>query len=109
MEKYYLVEKVKHRFMIDASNLNIVKQKRKDLEMLSSEVIKPKEIGVKLDEKGKICCTDNEYKIKEINKEKANKILEDMKRNYFLWQDYMSGSENRASSHLIGKNNERLY
>lgn len=109
MEKYYLVEKVKNRFMIDSFNLNIVKQKRKDLEMLSSEAIKPKEIGVKLDEKGKIYCTDKNYKIKEITKEKASKILNDMDKNYSLWQNYMSNPEDKGSSHLTGPNCEVLY
>lgn len=100
MEKYYLVEKVKDRFMIDAFNINVVKQKKGKLEMLSSKVIKPKQIGAKLDEKGKIYCTDNKYKIKEITKEKASKVLKDREINYSLWQNHMSNYEDKGSPHL---------
>lgn len=108
MEKYYLVEKVKERFMIDAWNINVIKQKEGKLEMLSSKKIKPKEIGVKLSKKGEIFCEDNDYEIREISEKQANLTLESMKRNYGLWQSYMSSSEDEASSHLGGMG-EMLY
>ncbi len=109
MEQYYLVERIKECFMVDAFNLNIIKQTEGKLEMLSSEVIKPKEIGVELNEKGKIDCADDKYKIKEISKEEASKILKDIRINYSSWQNYMSGSDNEASHHLIGQNREAFY
>lgn len=106
-EKYYLVEKVKNIFMIDAFNLNIIKQTSKNLEMISSKVIKPDEIGVKLID-GKIICDDKDYKIKEINEKKAIKILKFKDENYSSWQDYMSNSEDIGSSHL-GSGGDNLY
>jgi hypothetical protein len=99
-ERYYLVEKIKNRFMVDAFNMNvIIRQEGENLKMLSSKAIKPKEIGVSL-EKGVISCTDNHYKLKEVTKEKALKTLKDMDVNYSCWQEYMSSSEDRPSSHL---------
>ena len=51
-EKYYLVERVRDCFRIDAFNMNIVEQAGKNLEMLSSKAIKPSQIGIKLNENG---------------------------------------------------------
>ena len=87
--------------MIDAFNLNVIKQKKKNLEMLSSDAIKPKEIGIKLN-KGVIFCTDDRYKIKEINEEQAMETLRRNEVNYSLWQEYMSNSEDKGSAHLTG-------
>lgn len=106
-ERYYLVEKVKDCFMIDAFNINIVKQTGKNLEMLSSKVIKPKEIGVKL-KKGIVFCTNNDYEIKEITEKQASKILKDAERNYASWQGFMSTSEDMGSSHLTGPGGDSL-
>lgn len=98
-ERYYSVEKMKERFMVDAFNINIVKQKGKNLEMLSNEAIKPEEIGVKLSN-GKVFCIDDRYEIREISEKQAMQTLESMKRSSSLWQDYMSTSENIGSPHL---------
>ncbi len=93
--------------MIDAFNINIVRQMGKNLEILSSEKIKPKDIGIKLNENGEIFCMDNKYKIKEITEEKSSKILKDMEQNYSLWKNYMSTSEN-SSSPQLSREGERL-
>ena len=106
-EKYYLVEKVKECFMIDAFNINVIKQTGGKLEMLSSKVIKPKDIRVELKKKV-VSCTDDKYEIKEITEEQAVKILKDAERNYASWQNYMSTSEDRGSSHL-GFGGDILY
>jgi hypothetical protein len=106
-ERYYLAEKVKERFMIGASNMNVIKQTGNKLEMLSSKVIKPAEIGVKLN-KGVVSCVDNNYKLKEITEKKAIKILKDANRNSASWQDFMSTSEEMPSLHL-GFGGEQLY
>lgn len=106
-EKYYLVEKVKNLFMVDAFNINIVKQTGENLEMLSSTKIKPKEIGVNL-EKGVISCTDNHYKMEEITEKQAIKTLKEMDINYANWQHYMSNSEDMSSSHLTGPGGDSL-
>jgi len=107
-EKYYLVERVRDCFRIDAANMNIVKQTGKKLEMLSSEKIKPKEIGIKLNENGKIFCDDDKYKLKEINKKESSKILKDMKSNYSLWQEFMTNPSDLPSPHL-GDPLNRIY
>jgi hypothetical protein len=106
-ERYYLVEKVKDCFMIDAFNMNVIEQAGENLKMLSSKVIKPKEIGVSL-EKGVVSCTDNHYKLKEVSKKKALKTLKEMDVNYSCWQDYMSSSEDMPSSHLTGPGGDCL-
>ena len=100
--KYYLVEKIKDRFMTDAFNTNIIKQTGKNLEMLSSKVIKPIQIGIELNKNGKISCVDKKYKVKEIAQKESLKILEDMEKNYGLWRGRMSTSENYASLYLSG-------
>ena len=100
--KCYLAERVKERYMVDAFNMNVIKQTGKNLEMLSSKVIKPREMGIKLNENGKIFCIDNKYKIKEITQKESLKILEDMEKNYGLWRGRMSTSENYASLYLSG-------
>jgi len=107
MEKYYLVEKVKERFMIDAFNIDVIKQTGDKLKMLSSKVIKPEEHGVKLED-GVVSCISDEYKLKEITKEEAIKTLKDAQRNYGCWQEYMSNPEDRGSSHLMGPGGEQL-
>lgn len=109
MGKYYLVEKVKNCFMIDAFNKNIIKQKNGKLEMLSSKVIKPAEIGVKLNKKRKMYCADKDYKIKEISEKEVNKLLWEAAKNYSLWQGYMFNAEDRGSPHLTGPTREVLY
>jgi hypothetical protein len=106
-ERYYLVEKVKERFMIDTFNTDVIRQTGENLKMLSSKVIRPEEHGIKL-EKGVVSCTDDHYKMKEITKEEAIKTLREMGRNYGLWQEYMSSSEDRASSHLMGPGGDSL-
>jgi len=107
MEKYYLVEKVKECFMIDAFNTNVVKQTGESLKMLSSKVIKPREIGIKL-HKGIVSCTDDKYKMEEITEEQAIETLRKMDVNYSLWKDYMSTSDNIGSSHLVGLGGDQL-
>ncbi len=108
VEKYFLVEKMKERFMIDAFNLNIIKQKGNKLEMLSSKVTKPKEIGIILDKDRQISCTDDRYNIKEITKKEAFEALEDISNNYSLWQHYMSNSDDYGSFHL-SQGGDALY
>lgn len=108
MEHYYLVKRVKDCFMIDAFNSNILKQKGGELGMLSSEVIKPREIGVQLNEKGEIFCADKDYKMKEITKKEAINTLDAMKKNYSLWQNHMSIFENISSPNLVGFGGESL-
>ena len=107
MEKYYLVERVKDCFMIDAFNMNVVKQTGKNLEMLSSKVIKPEEIGVRLN-KEVVSCTDDKYEIKKVDEETAKETLAKMNINYSQWQDYMSTSEEIGSSHLMGPGGDQL-
>jgi hypothetical protein len=98
--RYYIAEKVKECFgMVDSFNYNVLIQKDGKLEMLSSKVIKPKEIGIKL-EKGIVLCTDNKYKLEEVTQEQALKKLEWMGVNYASWQECMSSSEDRPSDHL---------
>ncbi len=109
MEQYFLIERIKDRFMIDAFNSNIIKQTKGKLEILSSEVIKPRKIGVGLNKKGEIFCADKNYQIKEITKEKANKILKDMEINYSSWKNYMSNAEYKGSPHLSLGLGGRLY
>jgi|WetSurMetagenome_2_1015567.scaffolds.fasta_scaffold1394575_2 hypothetical protein len=106
-ERYYLVEKVKDCFMIDAFNMNVIRQEGENLQMLSSKVIKPNQIGVSL-EKGVISCTNPKYEMKEVTKDKAMKTLTDMNINYANWQNFMSSSEDMPSSHLTGPGGESL-
>ena len=106
-ERYYLIERIKKRYLLDAFNIEIMRQKEGKLEMLSSEVIKAEEYGIKL-KKGKVSCADDKYKLEEITKEKAIEILKDVNINFALWRDYMLSSEDRASSHLCGMG-EMLY
>jgi hypothetical protein len=108
IERYYLVEKLKEPFMIDAFNMHVVRQAGKNLEMLSSEKIKPADIGIKLNKFNKILCTNKQYAITEITEEKASRILKNLKKNYLSWQNYMSGAENMASNHLFGIGGEIL-
>ena len=100
--KYYSAERVKERYMVDAFNMNVIKQTGKNLEMLSSKVIKPRENGIKLNELGEVYCVDKKYKVKEIAQKESLKILEDMEKNYGLWRGRMSTSENYASLYLSG-------
>jgi hypothetical protein len=100
MERYYIAEKIKECFgMVDSFNYNVLVQKDGKLEMLSSKVIKPHEIGIKL-EKGIVLCTDDKYKLEEVTPEQALKKLEWMGINYASWQECMSGPGEMASSHL---------
>lgn len=93
--------------MVDAFNTDVIRQTENKLEMLSSKVIKPEKHGVKL-EKGVISCTDDNYEVREVTKEKAMKTLNDMNRNYSNWQHYMSGSQDEASPHLMGPGGDSL-
>lgn len=107
MEKYYLVEQLKQRFMIDAFNTHVIKQKNGKLEMLSSKAIKPNHIGIRLKE-GVISCNDDKYEIEEIDEEKAKETLAKINLNYSQWQDYMSTSKEKGSSHLSGPGGAQL-
>ena len=107
-EKYYLVERVRDCFGIDATNMNLVKQTGKGLEVLSNSRIEPKEIGIELNENGKIFCTDDKYEVNEITEETSHRIMQDMLKNYSLWREYLSGTGNRASPPLITRFYERL-
>lgn len=107
-ERYYLAEKVKNRFMmVDAFNMNVLQQKGNSLEMLSSKLIKPEQIGIKL-EKDNVICIDDKYKLKEVSKEEALKTLNNIGLEYTSWQHLMSGPENYASSQLNGPGGEGL-
>jgi len=99
MEKYYLVERVKDYFVEDNLNLNVLKKTGEKLEVISSSVIKPEEIGIKSN-KGNIFCIDNKYKIKEISEEEVIQTLEYINKNYSSWQENMSNQEEECSSHL---------
>ena len=94
--------------MVDAFNMNVIKQTGKNLEMLSSKVIKPRENGIKLNELGEVYCVDKKYKLKEITQKESFKILRDIEKNYSLWQRHMSTSENYSSPHLSGSEGEKL-
>lgn len=99
MEEYYLAKKVKNEFFIDAFNIDILKRTGNSLEMLSSKVIKPKEHGIKID-KNNVVCTNDEYELKKIDEIKARETLREMGVNYSSWENYMSTSDNVASSQL---------
>lgn len=107
MEKYYLAERIKDCFIIDAFNTDVLKQSGNSLEMLSSKVIKPEEHGIKV-ERNKVICVNGLYDLKEVSKEKAMETLEEMSVNYSLWQSYMSNPDDEASLHL-GQGGDFLY
>jgi len=109
-DQYYLVKKVKEPFMIDALNINIIKKVGKNLEMLTSGVIKPEEIGVQISKNGRgISCTNDEYNlVRKLTEKEVEEKLKEMGLNYSNWQYYMSNSENSGSSHLSGPNGARL-
>jgi len=107
-ERYYIAERVKERFgMVDSFNYDVLKQSGEELQVISSKVTKPKNLGIKL-ENGNILCKDDKYKLKEVTKEQAIKKLIEMQINYSNWQNFMSSSEDMPSSHLTGPGGESL-
>jgi len=106
-EKYYRVDRVKKPFMIDAFNIDIIRQTGNKLEMLTSKVIKPEEHGVNIID-GNVSCTNEDYKMEEVTQATAMNTLRFMDINEVLWKDYASGSENMSSSHLTGPGGENL-
>ncbi|MBT4376464.1 hypothetical protein HOD29_03755 [archaeon] len=107
LTKYFHIEKIKDPFFVDAFNNDVIKvTKEGRLELLTGpqENLKSFEL-IKVDEKY-IVGTD--YSIREIPMKEVQQIIKEGNKNYSLWQNHMSSSDNMASPNLSGPSGGRL-
>lgn len=107
MEKYFDVkEKNKKPMFMDFPT--ILKLTDNNLEIITSK--HQEELGkieFTQDKEGKYFVNSN-YSLQEITKEKAEKIIKQRDFEWMCLGDYMSTSENMASSHLVGSGGDQL-
>ena len=108
MEERYFEIKEKNEKTHLINFPTILKLTGKNLEIITSKHQgELKKIGFNNDEKGNYF-VNTHYSIKEISKERAEKIIKQRDFEWKSWGDYMTNSSDTPSPHLTGQNTEAL-